>query len=298
MQGEFVALAGDLARLLQEMRDITGLNEVTDGSTPSDRMLNGVASMAMQATNNALYPMLYAEKTLLEKLAKGVIQRLQIAVKNGDVEGIAKALGTGTVKFIKVTDAIAPVVFGIMIEDRPTDEQKQMLMQQLATKDAQGQVDPDVYIKVMNTRNLKQAEMQLAYSVKKKQERDQQRALQLQQANTQTQIQSAQAAEEEKRKTMQMEHEFRMEQIKLEKEMEMQIKLAELQVKAQGNQLAHDAKVGTTIIQADQSDAEHRRDLGQNVDDDVQLLDDLPQEEEVIPAQTGIPEGTPMQSLQ
>jgi hypothetical protein len=270
MQGEFVALAGDLSRLLQDMRDITGLNEITDGSTPSDRMLNGVASMANAATNNALYPMLYAEKTLLEKLAKGVIQRLQIAVQNGDVEGITRALGTGTVKFLKVTDAIAPYVYGIIIEDRPTDEQKQMLLQQLAVKDQQGLVDPDVYIKVMNCRNLKQAQIELAYYVKKKQEQQQQIALQNTQATAQAQMQSAQAKAQADQQTLQLEYQLKMQLMNLQKQWDMKIAEMNGQVKAHATVMNHDAKIGSTMMQTESAERQQQAEVGaqpQMVDD-------------------------------
>ena len=228
---EFQALVGDLARILQELRDITGLNELTDGSTPNPKTLTTIANMAYESSNNAIYQLVHSDKVLLEKVSKALIQRLQIAVKKGKVEGVLQALGSNTVKFFKLSSDIALHEFGIMIEDKPTNDQRQMLIQNLNLKDANGLIDPQDYVMVMNCQNLKQAEQLLAYRVKKRREAEEQKAMMLQQQNGEIQIQSAQAAEQAKQQTLQLEYQLKMALEDKKGEWQYKIKMLDAQSK-------------------------------------------------------------------
>ena len=53
---------------IQMIRDITGLNEFTDSSTPDGRALTTTAKLAVESTNNSLASISEAEKFLLNKL--------------------------------------------------------------------------------------------------------------------------------------------------------------------------------------------------------------------------------------
>ena len=55
-----------MAMILTEIRDISGLNELIDGSTAGkDRMPNGLISASMESGNNALFGIIDGEKWLL-----------------------------------------------------------------------------------------------------------------------------------------------------------------------------------------------------------------------------------------
>jgi len=215
MHQEYEVLVGDLARILNEMRDVTGLNELTDGSTPGERTLNYVASLGNDATNNAIYPVIYADKCLTESLARGVIQRLVLTVQNGNIEGVARALGSETVRFIQVTKDICDRMWDVAIEDRPTDQERQMLLQQLNLKDAQGSLDPEDIVMIQNTRNLKQAQVQLAYKAKKKQKQKDDQALAQIQANGQQQQQSALVTAQAEQQNLVLASQLKRQEIEL-----------------------------------------------------------------------------------
>lgn len=223
MSQEYTVLVNDLARLLQEMRDMIGLNDLTDGSTPGERTLNGVASLANDATNNALYPITYADRCLTESLAKGVILRLVQTVQDRDVEGITRTLGDETVKFIRVTKDISDRVWDIKLEDRPSEQQKEMLLQQLEMKEGQGMITPEDKILLIQTNNLKQFLVILAHRIKRRQKEMQQEQLMMIQENGRGQQESAVVTAEEERKTMTLKAdlELRNEMAIKEKEMEM-----------------------------------------------------------------------------
>ncbi len=243
MAEEFGVLVNDLERLKNEIREISGLNEATDASTINPKTLNGAATLMNESTNNALYPIIQADKNLTERLAKALIERLCILVKMGKVEGVVHALGMNTVKFISVSPDLPLHDYGIMVEFVPNDQERQILMEKLNIKDAQGLIEPEDFVLIQNTRNTKQAAQILAYKVKKRREAMQMESLQLQQANTESQVQSAQAVEQSKQQTLQMEYALKMQL--MDAEMQWKYKIEELKISgAAQNKLLEQSQIG------------------------------------------------------
>jgi hypothetical protein len=201
----FTQLYEDLRFSIQQMRDISGLNEVTDGSSPNAKMLTTGLELANQGTNNAIYMIMDADRKLLGKHYDGIMQNIQIAVKLGKVEGYVKALGTGTVRFLNISPDIALSEFGIFVNPVPTAEERQQLIAELNLKDSQGLIDPADKITVMTCTNLKQAAKLLAYRVKKRQEQQQQFALQQTQVKQQGDAQIAMQIEQMRQQTIMMQ---------------------------------------------------------------------------------------------
>lgn len=191
----------DLNQIVNMMRQVSGLNEITDGSTPNAKNLNSTNEAALASTNNALYLIMSADKYLWLKLADANIEKGKLAVKLGKVEGYNRALGKETVKFLKINPDISNHEFGIFIEDAPSEQQKQMFWQSLNAKEYQGLIEPSDKILVMSCRNLKQADMVLAYKIKKRKEELQKNEMAKiqaqQQGNEQAQMLAIQAKQQE-----------------------------------------------------------------------------------------------------
>lgn len=201
----FGQLYEKLNNTIELMRQISGLNELTDGSTPNAKTLVPVADAAMQSTNNALYLLSNAEKRLMLMLSDSIIQKVQIAVKLGKVEGYAKALGAQSVKFLQINPDIALYELGIFVEDAPTKEERAALWQEVSVKESQGLLSVADKIMVMSCRNLKQAALLLDYKIKKNKEQAQQNQLQLAQQQAQGNAQASIAIEQAKQQTIQMQ---------------------------------------------------------------------------------------------
>jgi hypothetical protein len=221
----------DLSMHMQLLRDATGFNEVTDGSTPNPKNLNSTNAAAIEGTNNALYHIYSAEKGLLLKLAHAVLTRMRRAVKMGKVEGYIQALSSNAVKYIQVSPDIDLHDYGMLLEDKPQPEQKQNLLNLMQKGMMEGSLDATDMILVENTSNLKQAEQLLAYRIKKRKEEAQQYALQQQQQTGNIQIQSAQAAVDAEIKRMQEEYRLKGELMDKQKAWDERIKKLELGAK-------------------------------------------------------------------
>jgi hypothetical protein len=228
---------------IQMLRDITGMNEMTDGSTPDPRTLTTVAKLAYEGTNNALYNIVSADKKLLESLANDVILRLQDVADGGEVKGYVRALGSNTMKFFKVSPDVALYEFGIFLEDKPTDDQRAMLMQQVQAGQAGGMLDIEDAIIIQNTDNLKVAQQLLAYKIKKRKQELEDNAMRQQQMNGQIQQQSAMASEQAKQQTIQIETESKAQLMELEKTLDSKLLEMKYQYELQLEQLRQTGKI-------------------------------------------------------
>lgn len=233
---------------IEMIRQITGLNEFTDGSTPDARSLTTTAKLAAQATNNALAHIEQGERRLLERLASAVIVRLQDSVKKNPIEGYIRSLGKNTMEFFKMTPSVSKHEFGVKIEDRPTEEQKARLMQILQASVAQGQVDFEDAVFIEQITNLKQAQQVLAYRIKKKREEAEAKAQRQQQQNGQIQQQAAQSAEQSKQQTIQMEMQIKMEMEKLKSELQSKLQREKYEFEMQLAGIKEDGAVERNLM--------------------------------------------------
>ena len=247
----FGQLYQELQNTLDMMRQISGLNELTDGSTPNAKTLVPVANAAMESTNNALYLLAFADKQLIQELADAIVSKVQIAVKLGKVEGYARSLGEETVKFFQINPDISIHEFGIFIEDVPSSFERQQLIQELNIRDSQGLIEPEDKILVMSTKNLKMASMILAYRIKKRREKLQEFELQKIQEASQGNAMAVQVAEQEKRVTLQTQLEVDIARINAEKQWEYIIQMGKKDKDIQEAEIQKEAKVIAQRIQAD-----------------------------------------------
>ncbi len=251
MAAELQPLMADLARLLQEMNDVTGLNPVTDGTGSGERKLKSTAMLDTQATNNALSPLMFAEKMLFESLSKGCISRLIQAVKMGKVEGVMTALGGNTVKFIQVSPDIALYNWGIKIQDIPTDDDINLIMQQMGIGQQKDLFRPqDIFI-IKNLDNLKQMEQMIAHLYEKRVKEQRQFEERKIQINNEGNQQTAVVSEQAKQQTIAVEYQNKMQLEQLIWEKEKDLLLLKLQYDSRNTDAINSAKVQSNAITAD-----------------------------------------------
>ena len=256
---------------IQMLRDITGMNEMTDGSTPDPRTLTTVAKLAYEGTNNALYGIVNGDKKLLEDLSNDIVLRLQDVAESGDVKGYVRSLGGNTMKFFQMSPNVALYEFGIFLEDKPTDDQRALLMQQVQAGQAGGLLDIEDAIIIQNTDNLKVAQQLLAYKIRKRREQEEEKAMRQQQMNAEVQMQSAQAAEQAKQQTIQVEGQVKAQIIQVEKELEAKLLEMKYQYELQLEQMRQQGKVATKEVENTGKKSVTKIKMGQPDDAPVQV---------------------------
>lgn len=230
MADQLASLYNDLQMSKQALRDISGLNELTDGSTPNPRMLTTIANLANESTNNALWYFINARKNLVEQMAKGVVQRLQVALKHGNYS----TFNPNTGLYAEIPQSLIYFDYDIKIEDRPTDEQKQWLMELLKEDIANGTLNTPDVVTIINSNNIKTAQIILSGRAERNKKKMQEQALQNSRQTAQLQSQSNIMAEQAKVQSAEILHQMKMEQIGISKAWDYLIK--SLQVGQQDNE--------------------------------------------------------------
>jgi hypothetical protein len=226
---QFTALANYKQQLINSLYDVSGLNQ-SDAASVNPKMLVGVVNAQNEGTNNALFFIENARRKLVEKAARNSIPNLQTALLMGPYEGYIQTLGKTTTDFMRFEEENLPYDYDIIIEDRPTEDQKQLLMQTLQLDVQAGYLDTSDVFTISNTYNIKDAQMILSYKVKKAKELQQQNSMQQQQQNGQLQQQSNQMTAQLAAQNLQLEYSLKQKLTDLEYEWQYKIEQLKLSV--------------------------------------------------------------------
>ena len=177
---------------LERIRDVSGINEVRDGSAPSNDALVGVQKLALLASNNATRGLNHAYIKIMEGVANRVALGLQDLVKyKGAYKGYINAIGETNMKVVNITKEISPVEMGIKIEALPDEVETELLEQNIQQSLAQKELRLEDAIMIRNIKNIKLANQMLILRRKKYMKEQQEQAAQQSRTNAEAQQQSA-----------------------------------------------------------------------------------------------------------
>jgi hypothetical protein len=272
---------------LQMIRDVTGLNEARDGSTPSKDALVGVQKLAAANSNTATRHILTGGLFITSDLAENLSLRISDILEYSPTrDAFIQQIGVHNVATLDELSELHLYDFGIFIELQPDEEEKAILENNIQMAIAQKSIDLEDAIDVRDVKNIKLANALLKLRRKKKMERDQliqQQNIQAQaQANQQSQqvaaqleVQKQNALTQSKIQLEQAKANFEAEKLMREAELKKQLMAYEFQInmqlqKQQGEVLSskdrmkEDRKDERTKIQATQQSeliAQRKNDL-------------------------------------
>jgi hypothetical protein len=204
---------------LNFIRQLTGINEIADATTPDPNQSVGGAEMALAATNNALKPIYAGYIRLKELVARACAIRMQLLVRHDKkaYEGYIPVVGGAGVKILSIGTDILDADWEIQIQAKPTAQRKQLIME-AAMKAMQPDRDGFVGIeeqdfmmieRLLEAGNEKLAEITLNFRSKKNKDRQ----IQIQRENMELdgkrEQESARVKAEEERKNKQFESELK-----------------------------------------------------------------------------------------
>ena len=180
---------------LQMIRDVTGLNEARDGSSPDARALVGVQKMAAANSNTATRHILDSGLFLTAETAECLSLRISDIIEyHPSKEAFIQKIGGFNVGILEELTELHLHDFGISITLMPDEEEKAMLENNIQTALSAGLIDLSDAIDIREVRNLKLANQLLKLRRKQKQEKDQQMQQQNMQAQAQANMQAQQMA--------------------------------------------------------------------------------------------------------
>jgi len=269
------SLIGTYNYYMQMIRDVTGLNEARDGSTPDKNALVGVQKLAAANSNTATRHILQSGLFLTGEVAECLSLRISDILEYSPTkDAFVQAIGTHNVATLDEIKGLHLYDFGIFIELMPDDEEKAMLENNIQMALQQQSIDLEDAIDVREIKSVKLANQILKIRRKKKQERDQlvqqqniqaqsQANIQAQQAAAQMEVQKAQAMVQTDMQLEQMkaqldsqkqaqEVEYKKQLMQLEFEMNMKLKSMEAETAKGKETQKEDRKDERTKIQATQ----------------------------------------------
>ena len=247
--GKIQSLISTYQYYLQMIRDVTGLNEARDGSTPDPKSLVGLQKMAAANSNTAtrhiVQSSLYLTLRLCENISLRVADSLRFPLT---AQALRESISTFNVETLKELMELNLHDFGIFLELEPDEEEKTQLEQNIQVALQSGGIDLEDAIDLRQIRNLKLANQSLKYKRKKKLERDQQ----TQQANIQAQAQAnAQLAEQTAMSEVQKQQALAQTKIQIE-QAKSQFEIQKLQQESQIKQqlMAQEFQYNLQLAQA------------------------------------------------
>jgi hypothetical protein len=273
--GKIQSLIQTYQYYLQMIRDVTGLNEARDASTPDRDALVGLQKMAAANSNTAtrhiLQSSLYLTLRICENISRRVADSLNFPLT---ASSLMQSISVSSVETLKELQNLNLHDFGIYLELEPDEEERAQLEQNIQVALQSGGIDLEDAIDLRQIKNIKLANQSLKYKRKKKQERDQanqkaniqaqaQANAQLAQETAMAEVQKQQAITEQKIQLEQSKLNFEIQKMQQEalikkqlmaEEFSYQLQLAEMQLAQAQDKLnkMEDRKDQRTKLQATQ----------------------------------------------
>ena len=172
--GKMQSLIGNYNYYMQMIRDVTGLNEARDGSTPDSRALVGVQKIAAANSNVATRHILDGSLFLTADLCEGLSLRISDIIEYSPTkEAFIHKIGNQNVAVLEEMKNLHLYDFGIFIELQPDEEQKAVLENNIQAAVQSGLIDLSDAIDLREIKNLKLANQLLKIRRVEKQKRDQ-----------------------------------------------------------------------------------------------------------------------------
>ncbi|MDA7992160.1 MAG: hypothetical protein MPJ25_03885 [Pirellulales bacterium] len=223
---------------LDQIRQVTGVNEVREGATPAERSLVGVQKLAAANSNVATRHIMDAMKYVTTRAAEGISLRMSDIFKYGKkdnpelISHLKSSIGKYNTEIIEDIDDIHYHDYGIFFELGPDAEAEAFLEQNIQQALAKDNINLEdaIDVRSLGKKSSKLANKLLASRRRKKALVDQQLQQQNIQAQAQANAQSTAAAEQAKAKTIQIEYAAKLELERAKAQFEQQ----KLQTEKQG----------------------------------------------------------------
>ena len=190
-------LVGAYNFYMSKIRDVTGLNEARDGSTPDPNALVGIQKLAAANSNTATRHIVQAGLYLTVDAAETVSLKVSDVLEYGNTtQSFINALGKFNVASLKEISKLHLHDFGIFLELSPDEEEKAILENNIQVALNKEQIYLEDAIDVREVKNIKLANQLLKIRRRKKQEKERQMQLENIEAQTAANTRAAQAAAE------------------------------------------------------------------------------------------------------
>lgn len=233
-QGKITALINAYNQYMSMIRDVTGLNEARDASTPNPDALVGVQKLAALNSNTATRHILEGSLFITRRLSEALSLRVADILEYSDFkEEFTMQIGKYAVGLLEEIKDLYLHDFGIFIEVAPDEEEKAQLEANIQMALQRDQITLEDAIDIRQMKNLKLANELLKMKRKDKGKKDMENEQAKIQMQTQGNIQSSQAAAQSALQKVQAESQAKAQLAQAQMQFDIQRMQAEAQIKEQ-----------------------------------------------------------------
>ena len=233
-QAKITALINAYNQYLSMIRDVTGLNEARDASSPNPDALVGVQKLAALNSNTATRHILEGSLFITRRLSEALSCRVADILEYSDFkEQFTMQIGKYAVGILDEIKELYMYDFGVFIEVSPDEDQKAQLEANIQMALQRDQISLEDAIDIRQMKNLKLANELLKFKRKQKQKTDMQQEQAKIQMQTQGNIQSSQAAAQASLQKVQAEAGAKAQLAQAQMQFDIQRMQAEAQIKEQ-----------------------------------------------------------------
>ena len=208
---------------LSMIRDVTGLNEARDASTPNPDSLVGLQKLAALNSNTATRHILDGSLYLIKSLGEALTYRVADILEYSDfADEFVNQIGKYNVSILHEIKDLYIYDFGIFIEVSPDEEQKALLEQNIQMALSKNDINLEDAIDIREIKNIKLATQLLKVKREQKAAKEQQMAMQQQAMQQQAAMQAQQLKDQADIQKIQLETQskIQIEQAKIAFEVE------------------------------------------------------------------------------
>ena len=264
--GKIQSLINTYQYYLQMIRDVTGLNEARDGSTPDKSTLVGLQKLAANASNTATRHILDASLYLTLRTCENVSLRVADALDFPlTADSLEESISVYNVETLREIKNLNLHDVGIFLELEPDDEDKAQLEQNIQMALQQQGIDLEDAIDVRQIKNLKLANQMLKLKRKQKQAQDQenQKAMIAAQGEANAKAAESAAMNEVQKQEALAQTEIQIEQAKSQFEIQRMEQEALIKKQLMAEQFQYDlqlAQADSARMSQKEADIEDRKD--------------------------------------
>lgn len=198
---DFMVFNNTVVQEIQLIRDILGVNEITDGSTIKQDTGLGIANIAAQNTNNVLDYLFHGRKLLYTNVIKLMSEHIDMAFKYCDKKILGDAYGNDIMVRKNIDFDLCS--FEIKVETKLSNTEWERVYQFIDFYAKNGVLNPEEALTAIEFTNIKLLKLYMISATKRKRKEEEEKSAKLQEQNGQIQQQSAAQAFELQMQTLQ-----------------------------------------------------------------------------------------------
>lgn len=199
------------------IRDVTGINEVVDGSTPNSEALVGVRQQAIAASNMANLSYTQAANEMFKQVCNDILKCLQSIPENSILfEQYKRGIGMKNMQIIASFRDMWMQSFGLIVKGDMPEEDRAYVEANIQVSLSKGEIDLEDAFAVRRCQDVDQAERLLVIRRSKRMKMLQQQQLENINAQAQANAQAAQVTSQAKMQEIEMELMAKAELVKVE----------------------------------------------------------------------------------